>query len=565
MRVSTVFIAAIVLLTVIFTGFITNYMKENILRNKEEQLITVTDTLDSRLSSLKEPLVSLSGYTPASRLLNHYDPLYSAQWMQNTRNVDTFLANINMFNDYIIDVNLVRTDSTTVYSMNDLLRSNYDYMGQEWFKQALSANTFVKFAPPHGNDHLYKQSMSPSFTVFFPVYHAERLTGYILMECDLLKLTDFFSAQHGLDSGFILMDDNHQVILDYNHDRNSLHLDSNLSVPIPDGTSISFQTGGSLYIARELSNHWIMLSENDYGIITSPIKQLLLMVALIVLVVVSLLVLISAYNSRLIKKPFDALIQRIISYDGSRSTQISEFDRAPQELAVIRTKFEEMADNMNALINDVYVARLNQKEAELEALTNQINPHFLYNVFQLIQAKAVLSDNLEIEEMIQALSRMMRYTMERRRDKVFLREELEYINYYLLFYKKRFSEMFVYEIECEPELLSLTTLKFILQPVVENCFKHAFKNKSGGKLSVNVKKEENDILFTVWDNGCGINVETLSALRRKLDGEIGESGIGIVNTNARLRLTYGDAYGITIESKEWEYTKVTLRIKQETI
>ena len=93
-----------------------------------------------------------------------------------------------------------------------------------------------------------------------------------------------------------------------------------------------------------------------------------------------------------------------------------------------------------------------------QALTNQINPHFLYNVFQLIQAKAVLSDNLEIEEMIQALSRMMRYTMERKRESVSLKEELEYTDDYLMFYKKRFTQMFTYEISCDPELYDLSLI-----------------------------------------------------------------------------------------------------------
>ena len=282
-------------------------------------------------------------------------------------------------------------------------------------------------------------------------------------------------------------------------------------------------------------------------------------------VVLIFLVLISAYNSHLIKRPFNALIQRIVSYDGSRSTDISGFEHAPQELAVIRSRFEEMADHMNDLINDVYVAKLKQKEAELEALTNQINPHFLYNVFQLIQAKAVLSDNLEIEEMIQALSRMMRYTMERKRESVSLKEELEYTDDYLMFYKKRFTQMFTYEISCDPELYDCRTCKFVLQPVVENCFKHALKNRTGGVIAIRVWKEEKDILILVRDNGCGMGKEALEALRCRLNGQAEAGGIGIINTNSRLRLTYGEEYGITIDSRESEYTEVTLRIPYETV
>ena len=220
---------------------------------------------------------------------------------------------------------------------------------------------------------------------------------------------------------------------------------------------------------------------------------------------------------------------------------------------------------MNDLINDVYVAKLKQKEAELEALTNQINPHFLYNVFQLIQAKAVLADNLEIEEMIQALSRMMRYTMERKRERVPLGEELAYTDDYLMFYKKRFSSMFTYEIICDPELSDCLTCKFILQPVVENCFKHALKNRTGGMIAIRAEKSGSDIVISVRDNGCGMSGETLAMLRSRMNGQADAGGIGIVNTNSRLRITYGEAYGITIDSREAEYTEVMLRIPYETV
>ena len=567
MRVSGVFITAIILLTIVFTIFIGRYMRDNILRSKEEQLVTVADTLDSRLNSLEEPFVTLAGYTPAVRLLRGHYKLYSAEWMQAIRSVDTFLTNINLFSDYITDVLFIQPDSTVVYSMNDILRSGYDYVNADWFQEAFANKTFVRYASPHGREHMY-ENKGPyrTVTAFFPVYQSDLLIGYILMECDLSKLTDFFSAQQMSDSGFLILDEDNRMILDYKNDRSwSDQVEEEFLDSLKEGDCGATQNDQSVYIAKKLSNRWTMVSENSLGIIIQPIVQLLTVAALLMAVVLIFLVLISAYNSHLIKRPFNALIQRIISYDGSRSTDISGFEHAPQELAVIRSRFEEMADHMNDLINDVYVAKLKQKEAEMEALTNQINPHFLYNVFQLIQAKAVLSDNLEIEEMIQALSRMMRYTMERKRESVSLKEELEYTDDYLMFYKKRFTQMFTYEISCDPELYGCRTCKFVLQPVVENCFKHALKNRTGGVIAIRVWKEEKDILILVRDNGCGMGKEALEALRCRLNGQAEAGGIGIINTNSRLRLTYGEEYGITIDSRESEYTEVTLRIPYETV
>lgn len=566
-RVSIVFISAIVLLTIVFTIFIGRYMRENILRSKEEQLVTVADTLDSRLKSLEEPFVTLSGYTPAVRLLRGHYALYSPEWMQAVRSVDSFLTNINLFSDYITDVLFIQPDSAVVYSMNDILRSGYDYVNADWFLEASARDTFVKYASPHGRDHMYEnKGPYQTVTAFYPVRQSGQLLGYIMMECDLDKLTDFFSAEQISDSGFVILDENNRIILDYEEGRTGLEqLGESPFDRLSAGECETVQTDRSVYIGKKLSNRWTMVSENSLDIVTRPIGQLLAVVAAIMAVVLMILGLVSAYNSRLIKRPFDALIQRIISYDGSRSTAVAGFEHAPQELAVIRTRFEEMADHMNDLINDVYVAKLKQKEAELEALTNQINPHFLYNVFQLIQAKAVLADNLEIEEMIQALSRMMRYTMERKRERVPLGEELAYTDDYLMFYKKRFSSMFTYEIICDPELSDCLTCKFILQPVVENCFKHALKNRTGGVIAIRAEKSGSDIVISVRDNGCGMSGETLAMLRSRMNGQADAGGIGIANTNSRLRLTYGEAYGITIDSREAEYTEVMLRIPYETV
>lgn len=561
------FITAIILLTIVFTIFIGSYMRENILRSREEQLVTVADTLDGRLKSLEEPFVTLSGYTAAVRLLRGHYELYSAEWMEAVRSVDTLMTNINLFSDYITDVLFIQPDSTVVYSMNNILKSGYDYVNAEWFQKACGRDTFVKYASPHGRDHMYEnKGPYQTVTAFCPVYQRDLLTGYIIMECDLTKMAESFSAQQMEESGFVILDEDNRIIKDYKDGRLGTELlEDGPFDTLKTGECGAAQTDQSVYIAKRLSNRWTMVSENSMGMITQPVRQLLAIVAVIMAVVLIFLVLISAYNSHLIKRPFNALIQRIISYDGSRSTDISGFERAPQELAVIRSRFEEMADHMNDLINDVYVAKLKQKEAELEALTNQINPHFLYNVFQLIQAKAVLADNLEIEEMIQALSRMMRYTMERKRERVSLQEELAYTDDYLMFYKKRFSNMFTYEITCDPELAGCLTCKFILQPVVENCFKHALKNRTGGVIAICVRREEKDILISVRDNGCGMNGEALSALRRRLSGQAEAGGIGIVNTNSRLRLNYGEAYGIAIDSRESEYTEVTLRIPYETV
>lgn len=562
-RVSVVFLAALVVLTIVFAGFIGSYMKENILAGEREQVRTIADSVHDSIDSLTNPMVSLGAYNSSVSLMSQYQGMYSKEWMQDIRNVDVFLTNVNMFNDYIIDIVLIQPDSTVAYSMKDRLRSGYDYAGQDWFKKAMKNQGIIKYAFHHNADHFYSEKLAYTLSAVYPVYRSDSLTGYVMFECDLSRIADFFKEKEDTESGYILLDDTGKCIFDYRHDREEREkLEKTVYGRISGGQK-EFQYDGNLYLAREVPIcGWTVLSEYPYSIIGRPVVLLLLIVVCTLVITIFLLILISLHNAKKVKKPFDALINRIVSYDGSNAADMNGFENAPKELYIIRTKFEEMAGKMNTLIRDVYLAELSRKEMELEAMTNQINPHFLYNVFQLIQTEAVLEDNRNIEEMIQALSKMMRYTMERKRDRVEIREELQYIQNYLMFYKERFGNLFTYEIESEEELLEYKTIKFILQPVVENCFKHGFKDrKSGGRILIHVKSSGDDIIFTVWDNGRGIGQERLAKVREQLDGNITESGIGIVNTNSRLKLVYGIAYGITVESTEGAFTRVTIRIR----
>ena len=257
------------------------------------------------------------------------------------------------------------------------------------------------------------------------------------------------------------------------------------------------------------------------------------------------------------------LVERINTYDGTGARSLSEYKGAPTEVAFLGERFEVMADKVNSLIQQVYVADVKKKEAELEALMNQINPHFLYNVFQLMETKAVLADNREIEDMIQALSQMMRYSMEGKRDMVQAWEELSYIENYLMFYHERFPSLFRHEISCPEEIRTQLMPKFILQPIVENCLRHGFeRGKEGGLLTITMREEGEDLLFTVADNGVGMEEETLASLRERLSSPNLPGGIGIVNTHERIRLLYGEGYGLSIDSQREVGTTVCLRIRK---
>lgn len=226
------------------------------------------------------------------------------------------------------------------------------------------------------------------------------------------------------------------------------------------------------------------------------------------------------------------------------------------------------------LLSEVYQEKIHaerlktsQKDAEFKMLTSQINPHFLYNTLETIRMKARINKQYEIEELVKMLGKILRSSIQAGEKDMTIREEVELVEYYLKIQQYRFGERIQYQISVEKGIEEQKILPLLIQPIVENCIIHGLEGKEDvGHIDICVKSCQDEIVVTVTDDGLGVDEEKLAKIRQELlsNRPKGEH-IGICNVNQRVRLRYGDDYGVTIESEQGVYTRVEIKLpgKQE--
>ena len=239
--------------------------------------------------------------------------------------------------------------------------------------------------------------------------------------------------------------------------------------------------------------------------------------------------------------------------DGSMDMQMESDDR--DEIGMLYRGFGSMMKRIRTLINEVYLSKITQKEAELKALQAQINPHFLYNTLSLINWKALAAGEEDISRMTLALSTFYRTALNRGRNMLQVETELSNTRAYLEIQSMLHDGDFDYEIEAQTEILQCESLNLILQPLVENAIHHGIEEKTDGRGKITVRgwKEDNCVWFMVEDNGVGMEQEVADKILT-----MESKGYGVRNVDERIRLCYGEKYAMKVESVVGKGTKMTI-------
>ncbi len=263
-----------------------------------------------------------------------------------------------------------------------------------------------------------------------------------------------------------------------------------------------------------------------------------------------------------ITKPISMLCEKtalVAKGDFTTRTSCENHD----ELAVLSDSFNDMAMKLEQQVNSIKQEQENLRNMELKLLQAQINPHFLYNTLDTIIWLIEGSKNKEAIDIVVSLSEFFRVAVSKGRDFISIREEEIHIKSYLQIQQSRYSDILDYEIAIPEELYQYQILKLTLQPLVENSLYHGIKMlRARGKITVTGERVEEDLFFRVIDNGIGMEEDELLELNSAVEmpGSEQSTGFGLANVNKRIKLNYGNQYGLDIQSKKGEGTVITIKI-----
>ncbi len=259
-------------------------------------------------------------------------------------------------------------------------------------------------------------------------------------------------------------------------------------------------------------------------------------------------------------KPLNDLIHAMkLARQGNYGIRVNESRQ--DEIGDLNKAYNFLINEINRLIHEVYEEKLAIKSAQINALQAQVNPHFLYNTLDSINWMLIDKGDFQSSRIIQSLGKMLRYSINTDETDVTLRDEINFVENYLQIQKNRMEDRLNYQITIPEELLDKTVPKLFLQPIVENAIKHGL-NSTGKPGTIRIWAEQGELIrVMVEDTGVGMSRAKLESLGTKDPiGTLSEDSthIGLANVNQRIKLKYGEKYGVLIKSKPGVGTKVTI-------
>lgn len=572
-----IFISFILVNTILFLilGYFTTDKSSKILTSEitvytSKVMEQAIRNLDNNLEDVQTPLIMLSNNPSVLACLKGYQSMTDTEIFENKKSISEVIASY-WLKPLIYDLFIIGNNSFFYNSTTDTLKWDYDFLKQSWYKDSLNnKNGFINFGL-HKQDYYkdaFKRDDKLTISIGLPIksFNGDVL-GSILCDLDLDKLIDILKLNTFEKSGYIFLSDKNGKILahkdnnlvgtDFSIPGKSKILSSKLGSFIDDGpggkmiyiyhtSKIADMKLISVIPVSEIKEHSQLLKHN--------IIKIFLISLIIEIVIFFILIMFLAI-------PFNKLINTMGGIK-LNNLSVKKQDYMFWELNVIGRKFEELIENLNILIKENYESKLNLKEAELENLQSQINPHMLYNTLQMLQTEIVCGNIEESNNMLLSLSELFRYSVHKDMEMVPIYQEIKYLKNYFYICTRRFDGNLKVSFNISNKVNRYKIPRLLFQPIIENCIIHGFKEcPANGEVLISADIVPKGILISVKDNGEGIRPDKLAKLTEYINKpSIKNAKVGLWNINQRIKLKYGDKYGITISSEKGIYTKINMLI-----
>jgi two-component system sensor histidine kinase YesM len=384
--------------------------------------------------------------------------------------------------------------------------------------------------------------------------HKENMLGVVAIRVNAKYFSrQIQSVDLGKDAQIVACDSGGNIVLSKNQDLNPIN--SVLQLPAE-------MSGNGISINMPIKDsEWMLIGLIPGKVLDVRAREIFINL-LILIVPITAVVLAGVFVfSHFFIKPLTRLIHAINDVEaGNLSVEVKS--GAPDEIGMAERSFNQMVKKFRALLEDVKAQEKHKRKLELAALQAQINPHFLSNTLNTARLLARTQQASNIEELLSDLINLMHISMNVHNTLIPIREEISCIKSYVDIMRHRNYASFDVIYEVQPELLDSMLPKLLLQPIVENAIKHGLNGKaSGGQILIRVAERQGDILISVIDNGQGITPDhAKEILSRKATDSVSLSGIGLSNVIERIHLSFGESYGISIDSLCNVFTSVKIII-----
>lgn len=524
------------------------------------------DGIKSNLIRSNEYYAERQNHHSANTMPENFDQLLTIQ-----RGIESQLSFINSIKRGANSVYLFDGYGNSYYSIvsggirNDL-KNSYTY----WMAEAeASRGDAILLRTEKYTTNL--QSERYVFSVVRKILdHSMSVIGLIAIDASISVIEDQMLELDQVTKGTsLIVDQNGNVIYDSKKQWITDNISQNELV------QLASQKKGSFYIDADNQEHlhiYATSNRNGWKVITSiPVAELTKDTAVVkritwitTAVAVLISILVAIILSFAITRPLRVMSKLMKKVQEGNFT-VKFPVKYRDEVGLLGSQFNRMIVRLDQLIQDIYEMETKKNRAELQALQNQINPHFMYNTLESIRMSAEINDDSTTADMIAILGKLLRYSISELNVETTLQQELQHVQNYVELLNYRYPNRFQLKFDIHIELESYRMLRLLLQPIVENAIYHGLDEMKGNMtLAISSVMKNNQLQLTISDNGIGIEQKKLSRLNKKMrDGSNEESkqqfgGIGLKNVNERIKLEYGPQYGIRVESQQGVGTEVII-------